>query len=237
MMCGWMAIYFMSMCPLWAVSLSIFQGRASRWAVPSRIQAGPSLLRPPKLLGFSKNFRQRLIKFSRDRRKPRGAPCASESASVGGHRSTSPRCSACWPSTRTAMGHRRAASARGTFLVGGVAFRTVQMRDIGLLGLNEGIIKRLRDPRIFLQYVGLYRNQPVDRIDTGAPEPVGFSLGSIWNELRIDLGRLLSALLPRSGRWTRTSDARGSGEAGLQFATRHHAGKRLAIRSMDDIRR
>ena len=61
------------------------------------------------------------------------------------------------------------------FLVGGVAFRTVQMRDIGLLGLNEGIIKRLRNPRIFLQYVGLYRNQPVDRIDTGAPEPVGFS--------------------------------------------------------------
>ena len=57
------------------------------------------------------------------------------------------------------------------------------------------------------QQLGLHHDEAVDRIDAGAPEPIGLDLGDVGNELRIGPGcRRLGVLLPGADRRAGAAD-------------------------------
>jgi hypothetical protein len=85
----------------------------------------------------------------------------------------------------------------------------------------------------------LHDDQPVNRVNAGAPEPIGLDLFDVGEQLRIGVGggHGLARLIPAADRRSGPAYAGRAGEAGLDLTRRHHALQRFARTGMDHVRR
>jgi len=81
-----------------------------------------------------------------------------------------------------------------------IALIALELFEIRLFRLDEGVHQRTRQPRMALDVLVLYHDETMDRVNAAAAKPIGLDLFDIGDQFRIGIGSNLADLIPTADR-------------------------------------